>query len=89
MPPKTKSENEFPLAVKVGSSVVKVYRDRKRSGDYFRLVYYLGGKRQRLNFRSLDDAKEEASAKAAQLARGDVDAVHLTGRDRPHLRSRS
>ena len=82
MPPKTKSENEFPLAVKVGSSVVKVYRDRKRSGDYFRLVYYLGGKRQRLNFRSLDDAKEEASAKAAQLARGDVDAVHLTGRDR-------
>jgi hypothetical protein len=62
--------------------VVKVYRDRKRSGDYYRLVYYLGGKRQRLNFRSLDEAKKEAAAKAAQLARGDVDAVQLTGRDR-------
>jgi hypothetical protein len=30
----------------------------------------------------LGDAKEEATAKAAQLARGDVDAVQLTGRDR-------
>jgi hypothetical protein len=82
MPSKTKSEKEFPVAVKAGSSVVKVYRDRKRSGDYYRLVYYLGGKRQRLNFRSLDEAKKEAAAKAAQLARGDVDAVQLTGRDR-------
>jgi site-specific recombinase XerD len=62
--------------------VVKIYRDRKRSGDYYRLVFYLGGKRQRLNFHSLDDAKTEAAAKAAQLARGDVDAVQLTGRDR-------
>ena len=82
MPAKTKSEKKFPLAVKAGSSVVKIYRDRKRSGDYYRLVYYLGGKRQRLNFCSLGDAKEEATAKAAQLARGDVDAVQLTGRDR-------
>ena len=71
-----------PLAVKTGSTVVKIYRDRKRSGNYFRLVHYLGGKRHRLNFRSLDDAKKEAAAKAAQLARGDVDAVQLAGRDR-------
>ena len=82
MPPKTKSEKEFPLAVKAGSTVVKIYRDRKPSGDYFRLVYYLGGKRHRLNFRCLEDARTEAVAKAAQLARGDVDAVQLTGRDR-------
>ena len=71
-----------PLAVKTGSTVVKIYRDRKRSGNYFRLVHYLGGKRHRLNFHSLDDAKKEAAAKAAQLARGDVDSVQLTGRDR-------
>ena len=82
MPSKTKSEKEFPLTVKAGSTAVKIYRDRKRSGDYFRLVYYLGGKRHRLNFSSLDAAKEEALAKAAQLARGDVDAVQLNGRDR-------
>ena len=64
--------------VKAGSTAVKVYRDRKRSRDYFRLVFYLGGKRNRLNFA----AKTEAAAKAAQLARGDVDAVRLTGKDR-------
>jgi hypothetical protein len=44
---------------------VKIYRDRKRSGDYFRLVFYLSGKRHRLNFNFLDAAKKEAAAKAA------------------------
>ena len=74
--------NSFPLTVKVGSTAVKIYRDSKPSGDYFRVVYHLGGKRQRLNFRDLDKAKTEAQAKAAQLARGDVEAVQLTGKDR-------
>lgn len=78
---KKKSE-KFPLTVKAGSSTVKIYRDRKPSGDYFRVVYHLGGKRHRLNFRDLDAARTEAAAKAAQLARGDVDAVQLTGKDR-------
>ena len=80
MPSKTKSE--FPLTVRAGSTALKIYRDRKPSGDYFRLVYYLGGKRHRLNFKSLDAAKTEAAAKAAQLSRGDVDAAQLNGRDR-------
>ena len=74
--------DKFPISVKAGSSSVKIYRDRKRSGDYFRLVFYLSGKRHRLNFNSLDVARKEAAAKAAQLARGDVDAVQLTGKDR-------
>ena len=72
----------FPLTVKTGSTAVKIYRDRKTSGDYFRVVYYLGGKRHRLNFTTVEEAKTEAQAKAAQLARGDVDAVQLTGKDR-------
>ena len=78
MPAKTK----FPITVKAGSSAVKIYRDRKPSGDYFRLVYYLGGRRQRLHFHSLDDARTEAAAKVAQLARGDVEAMQLTSTDR-------
>jgi integrase len=78
---KEKSD-KFPITVKAGSSAVKIYRDRKPSGDYFRLVFYLGEKRQRLNFHSLEDARTEAAAKAAQLARGDIDAVQLSGRDR-------
>ena len=74
--------NKFPVAVRAGSSVVKIYRDRKPSGDYFRVVYHLGGKRHRLNFPDFEGAKSEAAAKVAQLARGDVDAVQLTGKDR-------
>jgi integrase len=74
--------DSFPLTVKAGSTAVKIYRDSKPSGDYFRVVYHLGGKRHRLNFHDLDKATAEAKAKAAQLARGDVDAVQLTGKDR-------
>jgi integrase len=73
---------KFPITVKAGSSTVKIYRDQKPSGDYFRVAYHLGGRRQRLNFNDLDKARAEAAAKAAQLSRGDVDAVQLTGKDR-------
>jgi hypothetical protein len=52
------------------------------SGDYYRVAFYHGGKRRRLIFRDLDKAKNEAAAKAAQLAHGDVDAAQLTGKDR-------
>lgn len=72
----------FPIAVKRGSSEVKIYRDRKPEGTYYRVAYYLGSKRQRLNFSNLQKATEEAEAKASQLSRGDMDAVQLSGKDR-------
>jgi hypothetical protein len=61
---------------------VKIYRDRKPSRIYFRVTYHVGGKRHRLNFCDLDEAKSEAEAKAAQLSRGDVNAMQLNGEDR-------
>src|SRR6476659_2716425 len=73
---------KFPMIVKRGSCAVKIYRDQKPQGTYFRVAYHLGGKRHRLNFRDLETATNEAEAKASQLSRGDVDAVQLTGRDR-------
>src|SRR5215472_266308 len=72
----------FPIVVKRGSSEVKIYRDRKPEGTYFRVTYYLGSKRHRLNFSDFEEAKTEAEAKASQLSRGDVDAVQLSGKDR-------
>jgi integrase len=72
----------FPIVVKRGSCAVKIYRDRKPEGTYYRVAYHLGGKRHRLNFRDLQTATNEAEAKASQLSRGDVDAVQLSGRDR-------
>ena len=72
----------FPNIIKRGSSVVKIYRDRKPTGTYYRVVYHIGGKRHRLHFNDLEKATSEAEAKAAQLSRGDVDAMQLSGRDR-------
>jgi hypothetical protein len=72
----------FPIVVKRGSCAVKIYRDRKPEGTYYRVAYHLCGKRHRLNFRDLEAANVEAEAKASQLSRGDVDAVQLSGRDR-------
>jgi integrase len=79
--PKAK-RNRFPIVIKRGSSVVKIYRDRKPTGTYYRVCYHLGGKRLRLNFADLDNAKEEAEARAAQLSRGDMDALQISGKDR-------
>src|SRR5438270_643138 len=74
--------DRFPLIIKSGSCSVKIYRDRKAAGMYYRVCYHLGGKRLRLHFADLDKAKQEAEAKAAQLSRGDVDAMLISGKDR-------
>lgn len=74
--------HRYPLMVKRGSCAVKIYRDRKPSGAYYRVAYYIGGKRQRLNFRNPADAINEAEAKASQLSRGDIDATQISGKDR-------
>lgn len=81
-PRKSKAE-KFPLTIKAGSSAVKIYRESRPDGSvYFKLSYHLGGKRHRPSFADFDEAKNEAQAKAAQLARGDVDAMQLNGKDR-------
>jgi integrase len=77
-----KKRQRFPIVVKRGSCSVKIYRDRKPEGTYYRVAYNLGGKRHRLNFSDLQEATNEAEAKASQLSRGDVDAAQLSGKDR-------
>src|SRR5438477_7153722 len=74
--------DRFPIVIKRGSCSVKIYRDRKPSGTYYRVCYHIGGKRERLNFVDLEKAKLEAEAQASKLSRGDVDAMQLTGKDR-------
>src|SRR5438105_8556800 len=51
--------------------------DRKPTGTYYRVAYHVGGKRHRLHHNDLEKAIAEAEAKAAQLSRGDIDAVQL------------
>src|SRR5438552_13676630 len=78
----TAKRDRFPILIKRGSCSVKIYRDRKPTGTYYRVCYHLGRKRLRLNFADLEKAKGEAEAKAAQLSRGDMDAMQISGKDR-------
>ena len=86
----------FPIVVKRGSSAVKIYRDRKSEGMYYRVIYYtktiVGGKekseRHRLNFSDLQEATNEAEAKASWLSRLDGDALQFSGGDR-HIYARA
>lgn len=78
---RTKSE-KFPLTVKSGSSSVKIYQDKSKGAPYYTVAFYLSGKRKKLNFCDIQTAKREASAKAAQLSRGDIHAAQLNGKDR-------
>lgn len=73
---------KFPVVVRKGSCVVKIYRDPRRDDYYYRLAYYLGGQRKRACFNTYAEAKEEADAVVAKQARGDLDALLLTGKDR-------
>jgi integrase len=73
---------DFPIVIKAGSSAVKIYKETKPNGEYYRVCYYAGGKRERLTFSSLEEAKTEARLKANLLSRGDSAALQLTGQDR-------
>jgi integrase len=77
----------FPIEVKRGSSVVKIYRDRKGEGTYYRVVFYLPdqdgkNRRHRLNFHDLEAATNEAELKASHLSRMDRYASEFDGKDR-------
>lgn len=78
----TAQRNRFPKVIKRGSCAVKIYRDQKPQGVYFRVVYQLGGKRHRLNFTTLEKATASAELKASELSRLDGAAATFTGRDR-------
>src|SRR5215471_9980091 len=91
-----KKRQRFPVLVKRGSSSVKIYRDRKPKGTYYRVVYYTRdpdgdkevSKRHRLNFCDLQSAINEAEVKAAWLSRLDGDALRFSGGDR-HIYARA
>jgi integrase len=78
----------FPITIKRGSSVVKIYRDRKPTGTYYRVSYHIDGKRHRLHYNDVEKAIAEAEAKAAQLSRCDGAAATFSGRDR-HIYERA
>jgi integrase len=87
---KKTTRDTFPLIIKKGSAVVKIYeisnRKRKtRDGEPYKIytVSYIGPSgRNRSDFSQLPLAKREATRIAQQLAAGDIEALKLTGREK-------
>jgi len=75
--------DRFPLIVKKGSSIVKVYQVKNRHRVNYTVAYMTGGNgRVRKTFADLALAKKEASNIALNLAEGDLEALKLTGREK-------
>ena len=84
---KTKTPLEFPLEVKKGSTIVKIYRTVDRGRDRFTLGYHEGSRRVLRQFADLAEARKEAGIVAAKLNAGQGSALELTGTDRDNYLS--
>lgn len=73
--------DRFPMAVRRGSVVVKIYRVRHRAaaaGHVYAVAWHAAGVRQMRQFTDLKAAKSEAELKADQLAAGRIEAASMT-----------
>src|SRR4051794_18674822 len=78
----------FPKSIKVGSTVVKVYRTKHKStasGWVYQVAWVIGGARKLQQFTEEDVALEEARLRAGQLASGRMDSASLGKPDRDEL----
>lgn len=76
------SPSTFPLTVKKGHAVVKIYRMKLRDGFNYAVTYVTPTGRVKRNFADLELARREAATIAHTLAGGDLEALKLTGRER-------
>ena len=76
------TRDRFPITVKKGHAVVKIYRVKNRDALAYCVSYISPKGRQRKNFADLDLARREANNVARQLAAGDIEALKLTGQER-------
>jgi integrase len=74
--------NKFPIEVKKGGSIVKIYRTVDRGRDRFTVIYHEGGRRTLRQFADLSEARKEAKTAADSLNAGQGSALELTGKDR-------
>lgn len=76
------SKAKFPIVVKRGHTVVKIYRTPSQGCESFTVVHYLGKKRVRKTFSDLDLAITEAETVANKLSAGELDVLTLSSQER-------
>jgi len=77
----SKKRMAFPMEVKQGSVVVKIYRVENKGRNSFTVSYHADGRRRLKMFAEFDEALAEAKSKANVLSRGELDALHLRSED--------
>src|SRR6185312_14233430 len=73
---------EFPMEIKSGSVIVKLYRVENKGRDSFTVSYFADGKRKQKMFADYEEAHAEAKSKAISLSKGELDVLHLASADR-------
>ncbi len=76
------SKPKFPVTVKRGRAIVKIYRTPSRGCDAYTVSYYLGDQRVRKTFADYGLATTEAETVANKLSTGEVNVLTLTSSDR-------
>lgn len=79
---KREKKPTFPIRVKVGHTIVKIYKTVSNGCDQFVVTHYLGTKRVRKVFADLDLARTEAETIATKLSQGELNVLELKNEDR-------
>jgi integrase len=79
---KEHTRDKFPITVKKGHAIVKIYSVKNRDALSYCVSYVGPTGRQRKNFADLALAKREANNIAQNLSAGDIEALKLTGREK-------
>jgi integrase len=73
---------KFPMIVKRGHTIVKIYKTPSNDSDQFTVSYYLGRDRKRKTFADLGLAITEAETTASMLSQGELNVLELRNEDR-------
>jgi len=78
--------DEFPISVKSGGTVVRIYRTPVKSAGKvypnYTLVWTVGGVRKRRLFADLDKARKEARVVVDQKEKGELAVATISAEDR-------
>lgn len=77
-----KTPEAFPVTVKRGNSVVKIYRHENGKYEEFKVAYYVDGKRKLETFAEYSRAKRRADDINDSVKDGDTEALSMSREDR-------
>ena len=79
----TPDSNEFPVLIRKGNTVVRIYRIENRGGRItYQVADYSSGKRRLKTFTDLAEARRQAGFVATKMQAGEVDALRISPADR-------